>query len=172
MPSWQVATLSGHRLWASCSNVRACDPAGFACDGVGCSDLVGPKCALPIEYCTTPALRIAVNGLRESRRGSWTGPGRQPTLRVKLNLVNTLLMDDRSATSERVASFGPFRLFPAQQLLLEGETPVRVGARALEILNVLVERAGELVSKKELMTRVWANIVVEESNLKVQVAAL
>jgi predicted ATPase/DNA-binding winged helix-turn-helix (wHTH) protein len=81
-------------------------------------------------------------------------------------------MDDRSATSERVASFGPFRLFPARQLLLEGETPVRVGARALEILNVLVERAGELVSKKELIARVWPNIVVEESNLKVQVAAL
>jgi len=81
-------------------------------------------------------------------------------------------MDDRSATSERVASFGPFRLFPAQRLLLEGETPVRVGARALEILNVLVERAGELVSKKELMARVWPNIVVDESNLKVQVAGL
>jgi DNA-binding winged helix-turn-helix (wHTH) protein len=81
-------------------------------------------------------------------------------------------MDDRSAASERVASFGPFRLFPAQQLLLEGETPVRVGARALEILNVLVERAGEFVSKKELMARVWPNIVVDESNLKVQVASL
>jgi predicted ATPase/DNA-binding winged helix-turn-helix (wHTH) protein len=81
-------------------------------------------------------------------------------------------MDDRSATPERVASFGPFRLFPAQQLLLEDESPVRVGARALEILNVLVERAGELVTKKELMARVWPNIVVDESNLKVQVAAL
>jgi predicted ATPase/DNA-binding winged helix-turn-helix (wHTH) protein len=83
-----------------------------------------------------------------------------------------LRMDDRSATSERVASFGPFRLFPAQQLLLEGETPVRVGARALEILNVLVEHAGKLVSKKELMARVWPNIIVDESNLKVQVAGL
>src|SRR5499433_3233544 len=81
-------------------------------------------------------------------------------------------MDDRSATSERVASFGPFRLFPARQLLLEGETPVRIGTRALEILNVLVERAGELVSKKELMARVWPNIVVEESNVKVQVVSL
>src|SRR5215468_4297142 len=81
-------------------------------------------------------------------------------------------MDDRSASSERVVSFGPFRLFPARQLLLEGETPVRIGARALEILNVLVERAGELVSKKELMARVWTNIVVDESNLKVQVASL
>jgi predicted ATPase/DNA-binding winged helix-turn-helix (wHTH) protein len=68
--------------------------------------------------------------------------------------------------------FGPFRLLPAQQLLLEGERPVRLGSRALEILIVLVERAGELVSKGELMARVWPNSVVEENNLKVHVAAL
>src|SRR5262245_37650412 len=97
-------------------------------------------------------------------------PAHTPS-QVKLGKM-PLRMDDRSATSERMASFGPFRLFPARQLLQEGETPVRVGARALEILNVLVERAGELVSKKELMARVWPNIVAEESNLKVQVAAL
>ena len=68
--------------------------------------------------------------------------------------------------------FGPFRLLPAQQLLLEGERPVRLGSRALEILIVLVERAGELVSKSELMARVWPNTVVEENNLKVHVSAL
>jgi predicted ATPase/DNA-binding winged helix-turn-helix (wHTH) protein len=68
--------------------------------------------------------------------------------------------------------FGPFRLLPAQQLLLEGERPVRLGSRALEILIVLVERAGELVSKGELMARVWPSTVVEENNLKVHVAAL
>ena len=69
-------------------------------------------------------------------------------------------------------TFGPFRFFPARQLLLEGETPVRLGSRALEILVALVERPGELVSKDELMARVWPNTVVEESNLKVNVAAL
>ena len=47
---------------------------------------------------------------------------------------------------ERAISFGSFRLLPAQQLLLEGEVPVRLGSRALEILTVLVEHAGELVS--------------------------
>src|SRR5262245_32102052 len=81
-------------------------------------------------------------------------------------------MDDRSASAERVHSFGPFRLLPAQQLLLEGEAPVRLGSRALEILIVLVEHAGDLVSKSELMARVWPNTVVEESNLKVHVAHL
>jgi predicted ATPase/DNA-binding winged helix-turn-helix (wHTH) protein len=82
-------------------------------------------------------------------------------------------VDDRStASAERAFSFGPFRFLPAQQLLLEGEVPVRLGGRALEILAALVERAGELVSKRELMARAWPNIVVEEGNLKVHVAAL
>jgi DNA-binding winged helix-turn-helix (wHTH) protein len=72
----------------------------------------------------------------------------------------------------RVYSFGPFRLLPAQRLLLNGDLPVRVGSRALEILVTLIERAGEVVSKEELMTRVWPDTCVEESNLKVQIAAL
>src|SRR5215470_7874695 len=82
-------------------------------------------------------------------------------------------MADWSAPSaEPCFSFGPFRFFPARQLLLEGETLVRLGSRALEILAALVERPGELVSKDELTARVWPNTVVEESNLKVNVCAL
>ena len=50
-------------------------------------------------------------------------------------------------------SFGPFRLLPTQFLLLEDEKPVSIGSRALEILTVLLERPGELVSKQELMAR-------------------
>jgi DNA-binding winged helix-turn-helix (wHTH) protein len=69
-------------------------------------------------------------------------------------------------------AFGPFRLFPARQLLLEDAAPVRLGTRGLEILAALVERPGELVGKDELMARVWPTTVVEESNLKVHVAAL
>jgi predicted ATPase/DNA-binding winged helix-turn-helix (wHTH) protein len=68
--------------------------------------------------------------------------------------------------------FGPFLLLPAEQLLLESGKPVRVGSRALEILAALVERAGDLVSKDELIQRVWPNTVVEETNLKVHIAAL
>lgn len=82
------------------------------------------------------------------------------------------MAEPSSSPSEQAYLFGPFRLLPAQQLLLEGDTPVRVGSRALEILGVLVERAGELVSKNELMSRAWPRTVVEESNLKVTVAAL
>jgi predicted ATPase/DNA-binding winged helix-turn-helix (wHTH) protein len=73
---------------------------------------------------------------------------------------------------EREYSFEPYRLIPAQQLLLCHETPLRLGGRALDILAELVERPGELVTKRELMTRAWPTSVVEESNLKVHIAAL
>ena len=69
-------------------------------------------------------------------------------------------------------SFGPFRLLAAQRLLLEGEKPVRLGSRAFDILAALVERAGEVVGKEELMARAWPKTFVEEANLKIQVSAL
>ena len=68
--------------------------------------------------------------------------------------------------------FGPFRLLPAQFLLLEGDKPVPLGSRALELLIVLLERPGELVSKQELMARVWPNTFVEPANLTVHISAL
>jgi DNA-binding response OmpR family regulator len=59
---------------------------------------------------------------------------------------------ERARAARTEVSFGPFRLLPAQFLLLEGDKPMRLGSRALEILIVLLERPGELVSKQELMT--------------------
>jgi predicted ATPase/DNA-binding winged helix-turn-helix (wHTH) protein len=68
--------------------------------------------------------------------------------------------------------FGPFRLIPSQQILLDGDSRVPVGSRALDLLTALVERRGELISKQELMARAWPQTVVDESNLKVHIAAL
>ena len=69
-------------------------------------------------------------------------------------------------------SFGPFRLIPEQQLLVEDGKPVSVGARGLELLRVLVEHSGKVVSKDELIACIWPDTCVSESNLKVQIAAL
>jgi predicted ATPase len=69
-------------------------------------------------------------------------------------------------------SFGPFRLIPERQLLLEDEKPVNLGARGLELLHALVEHSGEVVSKDELIARIWPDTCVSESNLKVQIAVL
>jgi DNA-binding winged helix-turn-helix (wHTH) protein len=69
-------------------------------------------------------------------------------------------------------SFGPFRLLPAQFLLLEGDKPVSLGSRALEILIALLDRPGELVTKEELMNLIWPNVFVEPANLTVHISAL
>ena len=57
-------------------------------------------------------------------------------------------------------------------MLLESEAPVALGARALDLLVVLASRAGEVVSKAELMARVWPGIHVDDSNLRVNIAGL
>src|SRR3954452_10642186 len=72
----------------------------------------------------------------------------------------------------RAISFGPFRLLAARQLLREGDEPVWLGSRAFDILAALVERAGEVVGKEELVARAWPGTFVEEANLKIQVSAL
>jgi DNA-binding winged helix-turn-helix (wHTH) protein len=69
-------------------------------------------------------------------------------------------------------SFGPFCLLPTQLLLEEGGKRVPLGSRALEILIVLLERRGELVSKQDLMARVWPDLFVHHSNLPVHISAL
>src|SRR3954466_14510843 len=69
-------------------------------------------------------------------------------------------------------SFGPFRLLAARRLPLEGDKPVRLGSRGFDILAALVERAGEVVGKAELIARAWPGTFVDESNLKIQVSAL
>ena len=72
----------------------------------------------------------------------------------------------------RCFSFGPFVLIPERQLLLKEGSPVRVGTRALEILTVLVERSGELLNKQQIISSVWTDTFVDESNLKVNIAAI
>lgn len=75
-------------------------------------------------------------------------------------------------SDRRTLSFGPFYLLPARELLVRGAQPVRIGSRALGILVAMAERAGEVVSKRELFDIVWPNTAVEESSLRVHVAAL
>jgi predicted ATPase/DNA-binding winged helix-turn-helix (wHTH) protein len=80
--------------------------------------------------------------------------------------------DHPTPTGDMTIAFGPFRLLPARQLLLEGEKPLRLGSRALEILKTLIEQPGAIVSKDDLVARVWPNTFVEEGNLRVHMAAL
>ena len=82
-------------------------------------------------------------------------------------------MVDRSGSqANRVISFGPFCLYADQRLLKKGDETLVVGGRVLDILIALVERAGEVVTRKELISRVWPDLTVEEANLRVQINGL
>lgn len=75
-------------------------------------------------------------------------------------------------SQDSVVSFGPFRLFPKSRLLEKEGEPLHVGGRALDILILLAERPGEVVDKRELVKRIWADVNVDEGSLRFHVAAL
>jgi DNA-binding winged helix-turn-helix (wHTH) protein len=72
----------------------------------------------------------------------------------------------------KLVAFGPFRFFAAERLLERDSVAVHVSDRALDILNALVRRAGEVVTKEELLSQVWPDIAVHESTLRVHIANL
>jgi DNA-binding winged helix-turn-helix (wHTH) protein len=76
-----------------------------------------------------------------------------------------------SAAPEAV-SFGPFRLHIAQRRLEKDGNPIQLGGRALDLLIALVERAGFVVSKNDLLSIVWPDVIVDEGSLRVQIAGL
>jgi DNA-binding winged helix-turn-helix (wHTH) protein len=69
-------------------------------------------------------------------------------------------------------SFGPFNLLVSERLLTKAGAPVELGARALDILIVLISTPNEVVSKKDLMSRVWPDVVVEEGSVRFHMASL
>jgi predicted ATPase/DNA-binding winged helix-turn-helix (wHTH) protein len=74
--------------------------------------------------------------------------------------------------SELVYSFGAFELLPARQQLRESGRPLLVGSRAFGLLQALLEEAGELVTKEQLIAKVWPGVWVDEANLRVHIGAL
>lgn len=81
-------------------------------------------------------------------------------------------MSEHETQAERTFHFGPFHLSTTRRLLFEGDRVVRLGGKAILILIALIERAGELVTKNELIEIAWPDTFVVEANLTVQIATL
>jgi predicted ATPase/DNA-binding winged helix-turn-helix (wHTH) protein len=75
-------------------------------------------------------------------------------------------------SDKRAYIFGPFRLEPERRRLSVDGRPVELGARAYDILAVLVARAGAVVAKETLFREVWPDVVVEENTLAVHISLL
>jgi DNA-binding winged helix-turn-helix (wHTH) protein len=88
------------------------------------------------------------------------------------NVLNRGIMTMSRRDVPVTARFGRFLLDAhRRELLVDGE-PVRIGSRALDVLIVLTAANGDLVTKDELMSRVWPGVVVEENTLHFQISAL
>src|SRR5580700_9279871 len=68
--------------------------------------------------------------------------------------------------------FGRFQVLPRRREFLAEGVPVPLGSRAFDVLMVLIEAGGELVTKDEILARVWPGIVVEEHSLQFHISAL
>jgi DNA-binding winged helix-turn-helix (wHTH) protein len=80
-----------------------------------------------------------------------------------------------SPATDSVFRFAGFRL-DRQGVFRRDErgvfVPMAIGSRALDVLGVLVGRAGDLVSRDEIIAAVWPSTVVADNNLSMQIAAL
>lgn len=86
-------------------------------------------------------------------------------------LKEAAMMTSASQAKDGLA-FGPFYLVAGERLLTKAGAAVEIGSRALDILTVLMSTPNEIVSKKELMSRVWPDVVVEEGSLRFHMARL
>jgi DNA-binding winged helix-turn-helix (wHTH) protein/TolB-like protein/Flp pilus assembly protein TadD len=77
-----------------------------------------------------------------------------------------------SKDSKQVFEFGPFRVDVEESRLIRDGESVPLWPKAFEILRVLVESRGRMLTKDELMSRVWPDTFVEENNLTVNMSAL
>ena len=71
-----------------------------------------------------------------------------------------------------VHASGPWEVDLTRRELRRHGVPVPLGGRAFDIIEVLAQSAGELVTKDEIMRRVWPGAIVEESTLQVHISAI
>jgi DNA-binding winged helix-turn-helix (wHTH) protein len=94
--------------------------------------------------------------------------------RQPIRCDNALMAKPRPSPVGAAAAleFGRFRVLLRQRQLLFDAVPIELGTRSFDLLLVLLEADGALVTKEELLSRAWPGIVVAEENLKVQISAL
>jgi predicted ATPase/DNA-binding winged helix-turn-helix (wHTH) protein len=75
-------------------------------------------------------------------------------------------------SADGTIEFGRFRLYRRERTLLADGLKLDLGARAIDVLLALIDAGGTMLSKHELLDRIWPDAIVEENNLQVQVCAL
>ncbi len=97
------------------------------------------------------------------------GEKREPTRRDNSGMVG---YQTGLSAADTTLEFGRFRLLTRRRQLLADGVPVELGTRAIDLLMVLIDADGALVTRSELLARVWPSVFVDATNLKVQVCEL
>ena len=79
---------------------------------------------------------------------------------------------DLASKTPAIIEFGHFGIVPHRRELLADGQPIKLGGRGFDILMVLIDARGEVVSKDALMARVWPGRIIAEKNLHTQISAL
>src|SRR5215470_16392825 len=82
---------------------------------------------------------------------------------------NLLIFADYKMRNDRGVNFGPFCLDFAAECLWKGSRPIKLRPKAFAVLDYLVSRPAQLVTKEELLNDVWAGTFVGEAVLKVAI---
>ena len=85
---------------------------------------------------------------------------------------NDLASTSTPESAEHIYQFGSFYLNPAEQQLLYNGEPIRLTPKVFDLLLVLIQNKGCLVTKERLLKEVWPDAFVEEANLSVSIARL
>lgn len=80
--------------------------------------------------------------------------------------------DDLHESPSLRFAFGPFCVTPNKRLLTKNDLPLEIGGRALDLLIALIEQPGRVLSKRDLIKKVWPDIVVEEGSLRFHMTGL
>jgi DNA-binding winged helix-turn-helix (wHTH) protein len=130
--------------------------------GTSCSAVCAAKCVKQVEvnFCGLVIARINLVSRDETTRYAQGNLPRRSPVTNGDPRVNWPI------------SFGPFSLTKARRLLERDGEPVPIGSRAFDILVHLLEHHGQVVSHRALLAAVWSHAIVEQGNLRFQVAAL
>ena len=81
-------------------------------------------------------------------------------------------MRQENPSGHRGYAFGPFVVDPVKRTLSRAGRPVPITSKTFDVLVVLLEHRDHIVSKDELLTRVWPDTAVNENNLTRQISSL
>ncbi len=126
-----------------------------------------PGCAAPLPGAVCQARSASGTGAKRAVR--FPAP---PPRTLRTGTAPPARCADTAMTASSTLRFDRFELQPDERRLLRDGQEVPIRGRAFDVLAVLAQQPGRLVSKNELLERVWPGLVVEEGNIAAQIAAV